>query len=343
MKSDKRLEVLGAAAFAEQYIDGREFNLSVLAGRHGPEVLPPAEIEFIGYGEDRVRIVGYRAKWDERAFEYHHTPRCFDFGGRTGLFFVLSKGLPYAAGSFLTCGDTPVSTTASIADGVSLDSGDQFQPLPFPGQRIHGGNRAGGPPLRGCDRQDHCRHAQDGLIDHVGEKRKALIDEIGLGNNPADHRQAHADGDIVRDIVVSTGLFRLDEIGIAVELVEERLRVGLSSGYHFIFAEKGNTVLGYSCYGPVPLTLNSYDLYWIAVRKEVQGSGIGKMLLSCSEAAMFELGGRRIYIETSSRDLYLRTRRFYESCGYRAEATLRAFYSPGDDKVIYVKPLEPGP
>jgi D-alanine-D-alanine ligase len=151
------------------------------------------------------------------------------------------------------------------------------------------------------------------------------------------------DADIVRDIAASTSLFRSDEIGIAVELVEERLRVGLASGYHFIFAEKGGIVLGYSCYGPIPLTLNSYDLYWIAVRKEVQGSGIGKMLLSCSEAAMVELGGKRIYIETSSRDLYLRTRRFYEICGYRAEATLREFYSPGDNKVIYVKPLEPRP
>jgi D-alanine-D-alanine ligase len=151
------------------------------------------------------------------------------------------------------------------------------------------------------------------------------------------------DGDIVRDIVVSTGLFRPDEIGISVELVEERLRVGLASGYHFIFAEKGGTVLGYNCYGPVPLTLNSYDLYWIAVRKEVQGIGIGKMLLSCSEAAIFELGGRRIYIETSSRDLYLPTRLFYERCGYRAEAILREFYSPVDNKVIYVKPLERKP
>lgn len=77
----KRLGNLGAAAFAEQYIDGREFNLSVLAGRDGPEVLPPAEIKFIGYGKERPRIVGYRAKWDEKAFEYHHTPRSFDFGG----------------------------------------------------------------------------------------------------------------------------------------------------------------------------------------------------------------------------------------------------------------------
>jgi GNAT superfamily N-acetyltransferase len=145
------------------------------------------------------------------------------------------------------------------------------------------------------------------------------------------------DSEIVRDIATSTGFFRPDEIGIAVELVEERLRVGLASGYHFIFAEKSGRVLGYSCYGPVPLTLHSYDIYWMAVRKEEQGAGIGKMLLERSEAAIGELGGLRIYIETSSKEMYNRTRRFYERCGYREEATLREFYSPGDDKVIYVK------
>ena len=76
----RRLGELGSDAFAERYIDGREFNLSILAGKNGPEVLPPAEIEFIGYGDDRFRIVGYRAKWDESAYEYHHTPRRFGFG-----------------------------------------------------------------------------------------------------------------------------------------------------------------------------------------------------------------------------------------------------------------------
>ncbi|MCU0531815.1 MAG: GNAT family N-acetyltransferase [Syntrophales bacterium] len=143
----------------------------------------------------------------------------------------------------------------------------------------------------------------------------------------------------MRDIVASTGLFRPDEIGIAVELVEERLRVGPASGYHFIFAEREGRVLGYSCYGPVPLTLQSYDLYWIAVRKDLQGTGIGRMLLERSEAAVIELGGRRVYIETSSKAMYRNTRRFYDRNGYRAEATLKEFYSPGDHKVIYVKAL----
>jgi len=169
-------------------------------------------------------------------------------------------------------------------------------------------------------------------------------------NNPMDDRRdgplpalraavRRGDAKVVRDIVSSTGLFRPDEIGIAVELVEERLRVGPACGYHFLFAEREGRVLGYSCYGPVPLTLQSYDLYWIAVRKEAQGTGIGRMLLEKSEAAIAGLGGRRVYIETSSKAIYRDTRRFYERNGYRAEATLREFYSPGDNKVIYVKAL----
>jgi D-alanine-D-alanine ligase len=71
---------LGGTCFAERFIAGREFNLSVLAGPRGPEVLPPAEIIFENFTPAMPRIVDYRAKWDENAFEYHHTPRRFDFG-----------------------------------------------------------------------------------------------------------------------------------------------------------------------------------------------------------------------------------------------------------------------
>ena len=76
---ESRAGQLGGACFAERFIAGREFNLSLLAGSEGPEVLPPAEIVFEGYTEDMPRIVDYRAKWDTAAFEYHHTPRRFDF------------------------------------------------------------------------------------------------------------------------------------------------------------------------------------------------------------------------------------------------------------------------
>jgi len=65
--------------FAEQYIHGREFNLSILASPQGPLVLPAAEIEFVDFPADRPMIVDYKAKWETGSFEYTHTVRRLDF------------------------------------------------------------------------------------------------------------------------------------------------------------------------------------------------------------------------------------------------------------------------
>lgn len=71
----------GASWFAEEYIEGREFNISVLADHSEPRVLPPAEMVFEGYEPSKPRVVGYRAKWDTSSFEYSHTIRTFELGG----------------------------------------------------------------------------------------------------------------------------------------------------------------------------------------------------------------------------------------------------------------------
>lgn len=78
----------GGAWFAEEFVDGREFNLSVLDGPAGPEVLPVAEMQFLDFPPERPRILDYAAKWHQDSFEYRHTVRAF----RT-----LSKARPLAA------------------------------------------------------------------------------------------------------------------------------------------------------------------------------------------------------------------------------------------------------
>jgi D-alanine-D-alanine ligase len=61
----------------EDYIEGREFNISVLAGIHGPEVMPPAEMVFRNFKDDQPKIVDFKAKWEEGTFEYENTIRNF--------------------------------------------------------------------------------------------------------------------------------------------------------------------------------------------------------------------------------------------------------------------------
>jgi len=70
----------GGDWFVEAFVDGREFNLSLLAGPDGVELLPPAEICFVGCPPGKPLIVNYAAKWEEDSFEFHATPRRFDFG-----------------------------------------------------------------------------------------------------------------------------------------------------------------------------------------------------------------------------------------------------------------------
>jgi len=144
----------------------------------------------------------------------------------------------------------------------------------------------------------------------------------------------------VRHIVEASGFFHPYEVTVAIELVNERLIKGVESGYYFLFAEVGGEVAGYACYGPVPCTEASYDIYWIAVRNDLRHHGLGKMIQERVEASIRKMGGRRIYVETSTRELYGPTRAFYRKVGFHEEAKLLDFYGPGDGKAIMVKVLE---
>jgi D-alanine-D-alanine ligase len=67
----------GGRFFAEAYIDGREFNISLIEGADGVEVLPMPEIAFVDFPDGRPKIVDYGAKWLEEDHAYHNTPRVF--------------------------------------------------------------------------------------------------------------------------------------------------------------------------------------------------------------------------------------------------------------------------
>jgi ribosomal protein S18 acetylase RimI-like enzyme len=164
----------------------------------------------------------------------------------------------------------------------------------------------------------------------------------------AHWRDAPAPGDVeaVRTLVARVGVFSAAEVAIAAELVEERLRNGLASGYHFVLADRVDGLAGYTCFGPIPATLASFDLYWIAVHPDLHGCGLGARLLIESERRIAEQGGCRVYVDTSSRREYAPARALYIRAGYREAARLLDFYAPGDARLIFEKALaagRPGP
>ncbi len=151
-----------------------------------------------------------------------------------------------------------------------------------------------------------------------------------------------ADAGEVRDIVASTGFFSAEETDVAEELVTEHLAKGPDSGYLFVFAETpAGQVLGYACYGPVPCTARTFDLYWIAVRAEARGLGLGRALLAEVEMRLGLAGGGKLIAETSSREQYAPTRSFYLACGFGVEARIGDYYAPGEDILYFTTIIDP--
>lgn len=149
-----------------------------------------------------------------------------------------------------------------------------------------------------------------------------------------------ADAQQIQEITENAGVFNQEEIECVGEIFSEYVTDGAEvSGYHFMVEREGERVLGFACYGWRDLTDGVYDLFWIAVAPDARRKGTGRRLLLACEDAVCKRGGRMLIAETSGTPLYESTRKFYLGSGYVNEATIRDFYSVGDDLKVYVKRL----
>ncbi|MCG5055718.1 MAG: GNAT family N-acetyltransferase [Myxococcales bacterium] len=98
--------------------------------------------------------------------------------------------------------------------------------------------------------------------------------------------------------------------------------------------------LSYACFGRIPMTDATYDLYWMVTKRQRRGEGLGAKLLAALEAMLGARGARTVRIETSSLEGAGGARRFYERNGYRVVGVIPDFYRPGDDLVTLTKRLE---
>ena len=147
-----------------------------------------------------------------------------------------------------------------------------------------------------------------------------------------------ADGSQIKSITARAGVFSQEEIECVGELWEEYISLGPEGcGYYFIVYREGNQVLGFACYGPRDLTHGTFDLYWIAVDPRARCNGVGRALLTASEKAVRQLGGRMLIAETSGAPHYETTRKFYFGMGYENEAIIKDFYTISDDLLIFTK------
>lgn len=157
-----------------------------------------------------------------------------------------------------------------------------------------------------------------------------------LKNNMIRNLQI-SDRDKIEKILIDTKNFNESEIKIAMELIDVYLNIEDQMDYEIFVDADGDVVNGYVCIGPRPLTVGTYDLYWIAVNPFVQAKGIGSGLIKYIEEHLKGKSARLVLIETSGKPGYEKERRFYEKNSYDKLYEIKDFYNIGDSLVVYGK------
>lgn len=148
-----------------------------------------------------------------------------------------------------------------------------------------------------------------------------------------------SDREAAREALTACGVFSAEEIGVALDLLDEGLAGELDDSYSFLAAELEGKVRGYVCIGRTPLTVSTWHLYWIVVHPSAQRGGVGRALQTRTEDFIRARGGERLVLETSGRADYERARQFYLSAGYEEAGRIRDYYKQGDDCVLFCKRL----
>jgi D-alanine-D-alanine ligase-like ATP-grasp enzyme/GNAT superfamily N-acetyltransferase len=328
--------------FAEAYVEGREFNLALLADGVAVLALPAAEMLFRDWPAGQPRIIDYAGKWLPERASYQRTVRCFAVEPALakrlqGLAVACWRALGlagYARIDLRLAADdvayvidvnanpclSPDAGFAAAAAEAGLDFGEVAE-------RIAGAGRKPSPPSIGGE----------GWV--RGTARPPLTPALSpqAGGEGARLRQDLRPTDDIAALCRATGVFSAPEIDIAEELAADRRTRGDASDYRFLLVDGREGLNGYACFGPTPCTLSAWDLYWIVVHPRTQGHGLGRALVAAVLDEVRQAGGTRLYAETAGKPLYAPTRAFYAAAGFTLQAVVPDFYAPGDAKQIWLK------
>lgn len=87
------------------------------------------------------------------------------------------------------------------------------------------------------------------------------------------------------------------------------------------------------------LTDRTWNMLTLVVLPDLQGKNVGTALVQAMEDHLRSKGQRILVVDTSGKDEFALTRKFYAKNYYEEEARIRDFWAKGDDKVTYRKAL----
>ncbi|MGD9875018.1 MAG: GNAT family N-acetyltransferase [Kiritimatiellia bacterium] len=318
----------------ETFVDGRELNVSVIDMGSGPQVMPIAEIDFSAFPADRHKIVDYEAKWIENSFAYNNTPRKIpaDLPEKTARHIrELALGTWHA----LNCRDyirvdfrldaklNPFILEINANPDISPDAG-----------------LAAAIAAAGISYDKFVMQMISNASGRRTETKPSTVPPAPskIAGGVEIRRTVPADVEPLMKILAGTAFFHDNELQIGEEVLLDAVNELKMSDYQSYTACVNGKPAGWVCWGATPCTDKTFDVYWLAVDKKIQGKGIGKKLMAFTEESIWEAGGRLAVLETAGREDYEPTRNFYIAIGYTEAARVKDFYAPGDDKVIYTKP-----
>ena len=173
------------------------------------------------------------------------------------------------------------------------------------------------------------------MANHSNEPRSSLADR-------RIRAATESDRDAVQTIQIETGLFAADELGDSDAMFDASMDGSLVDHAWIVSESDAGAVVGAAYFAPEPFSDRMWNLYFIGVLSEHQGSGTGGALVDHVERALRDRGSdvaRTLIVETSSLAGFAGTRLFYVAHGFDEEARIRDFYAPGEHKVVFWKSL----
>lgn len=144
----------------------------------------------------------------------------------------------------------------------------------------------------------------------------------------------------IYDILMTSQIFGQSDAECVDEMFTETWAKPRADGYRWLCCvDESGRNLGFTCYGVESLTQDTWDLFWICVRPEARGRGVGRALMEETVLRAQRDNGRVMVIYTSSTAHYAPARKLYTGAGFAHIATVPDYYSDGDSLHIYWRRL----
>lgn len=141
----------------------------------------------------------------------------------------------------------------------------------------------------------------------------------------------------IEELFLSIKNFDKNDLIIINEILYDIIE---KNDYKIKIAKIYDKIIGVCIYDRNPMSDNVYEIYWIFVDDNYSSSGIGKKLYFEVEKEIIKNCGKSILIETELHVNYKKAINFYQKLGYTNILENKDFYKENQNRLIYFKELK---